>query len=194
MSNPTEDPQGASQISLEQLTEAAVKGTQRALEARHYPWGPVTIGFHFDRLFARPVPPPGDDPGIGFPDVSRLRTGMPISSEATGRISDRITQNHELGRELARALRADFAGTFQQLFALTPEQADAVRAASRNRDSTEELSKALLYAFEPEGERTFTLTIPDPASFSVLGFKFKFHLKIKTKNVEIEVGGEAGFP
>jgi hypothetical protein len=166
MSNQIENP---SQISLEQLTEAAIRGTQRALAARPPSWwsiqGPLTIGFHFDqaRLLSVPIPPPLDgDPEK--PDIGDLRTGLPISREAAGRVSDRITQDRELGRAFARALRADFAGTFQQLFRLTPEQYESLRALSRDREATDLLGKFLGQAFETDMDIAFTLQFGEPTA------------------------------
>jgi hypothetical protein len=183
----------ASQIAVADLAEAAIRGAERAMSAR--PPGSrfgdrITVGVFFDHARVEPSFSSGSGAGPG-PRLTHLRTGLPISREATGRLGDLISKDRDLGRELARSLCEDFPGTLGQLFELTPEQREAAVTAFRDdRPSIALIGKLLADLFEVEGDVSFALQIEEPALRTRDdGRKFQWGLDVDIKGDRTGVSG-----
>jgi hypothetical protein len=118
----------AGTVGLEELTEQAIRGVARARSTIGKDGildGPITIGVILeppDRDGDGPLPPILDRP-----DIIPLRTGNALGRTGLGKLSDALSQDRALARNLADAIRHDFAGTLSELFELTPEQYSAAR-------------------------------------------------------------------
>jgi hypothetical protein len=156
-------------ITVEELTEAAVRGVERALAARateggRKPIGDVTVGVIIGPPDGdTPRPPIGPpDPIVDGPDIFRLKTSIPLSREASGRLADKVSKDPELRYALAQSLRKDFAGTIAQLFELTPAQYEKIKAVARDRKaSVDHLSRVLSEAFRTDTDLEFNLDISE---------------------------------
>lgn len=159
----------ASQIPVDELTEAAVRGVERALAATRpgvgrKPIRDITVGVVIrppdDDTPLPPNGPPG--PIVDGPDIYRLKTGTPISREASGRLADKVSKDRELGYALAQSFRRDFAGTLAQLFELTSDQYEKVKAAARDRKaSLDQFARVLTEAFRTDTDLEFSLDISE---------------------------------
>ncbi|MEL6662862.1 MAG: hypothetical protein AAFR33_07650 [Pseudomonadota bacterium] len=176
-------------VSIEDLTEAALRGVERAVAAREggkgsgFP-GTVTVGVTID--------PRGGEfesdrpPAKNSADISSLRTNSAISNEAIGRLNDALAEDIERPLAFARSLRTDMTGTMSEVFDLTIEQKNKLTRFSRsNPELVIAVSEALIDILERDRDLDLEVDVRGPVAMSKKGKKekeddnkIKFEIKV----------------